>query len=77
MRDALIAILEHQVVTPQRAAIELGGVMGRSVSAFEARGELELMVNDGQAERLKGRKGVTHYSEPSGGGYDPQGNGAA
>ena len=76
MRDALIEILELQVVTPQRAAIELGGVMGRSVPVFEARGELELLVSDGKAERLKGRKGVTLYSAPSEGGYDP-GGGAA
>mgnify|MGYP006437564189 CR=1 FL=1 len=73
MRDALIAILEYQVVTPQRAAIELGGVMGRSVSAFEARGELELLVSDGKAERVAGKEGMTHYSAPSGGGYSPGG----
>ena len=76
MRDALIELLEHQAVTPQRAAIEIGGVMGRSVSVFEARTALESMAEDGLAEQIPGKKGLPMYSAPSGGGYSPGGSAA-
>ena len=76
MRDALIEILERQVVTPQRAAIELTGFLDRRVSVFEARSALESMAEDGLAKQIPGKKGLPLYSGPSGGGDRPGGSAA-
>lgn len=72
MRQALIDLIEHQAITVWEAA-RLLSELGYDVTAFDARLELERMVNDGVAEQITGKRGVLLYSAPSGGGYDPGG----
>ena len=71
MKDALIEILEHQVVTPTTATVFLWA-KGFPVNASDAQEALDELVAEGLAVSWQAKKGVTKYST-GGGGYSPIG----
>lgn len=71
MRDALIEILENQVVTLTTATLALWS-RGFPVNASDAQLVLDELAAEGLAVSWPGRKGVTQYATTDG-GYNPGG----